>query len=183
MVLDAVVLTLYWRHLDHNELDILLSAHVRLRRAVCFRKRPRRYHKAPALRTRRGWSALMERMAEREVHLACEAENSKPHQRALAYLTLARVRLALGTYDPDLIKSALGLAASIRNEHNQPLGLRQLVRVLRISAELEIAAHYDGYKDNACRLLLQALNLAQGAADSPRQAREVLRVWATLTAQ
>lgn len=96
--------------------------------------------------------------------------NGKPHQLALAYLTYAEVVLVTGFMPGETqmvaygkIRDAVTLEDLIREEPDQPQGLRQFVRVLRKAGELY--RRMPSWYDQAQIHLQRALELAKGEAD------------------
>ena len=163
------VLLRNWRKLSHNQLDVLIQFCLKFRSRLPFVK------SAQILRVRY-WYPQPDRfllhIAKREVELADE-KNAKPHQRALAYMTYAETTYAVNyrrSVIEDYIEKALALEEEISKEENRLFGLRQFVRVLRKAGELSKQMTYTT-KGNL--YLEQALQLAQGEADTADQAKRI----------
>ncbi len=153
-------LLLSWKKLSHNELDVLLAFLLKSRE----RFRPsEETQPAFVVRLLQKIDKFLLVLASREVELALNGKG-KPHQRALAYKTLAEVKTALGEFTEaeELLETALLLENEIRAEPDQPQGLRQLVRIFRWAGEFySVPAHLNRYK--AHDHLHEAWNLAREA--------------------
>lgn len=175
----ALCLLRRWRKLDHNQLDVLVQFLLKLRSRLPFVKagRPYRWYK---------WHSLLDRkiimLAGKEVGLAMVG-GVKPHQTALAYMTYAEAEYAAdfttqlwNTSNVQLaIDQALTLDEPIRREQDQPIGLRQLVRIYRKAGALYAKDEISpSNKQTAIRYLNKALKLAQVEADVPDQVPKIL---------
>ena len=151
-----------WRLLNHNELDVLISFLVRLAKSKYL----------PSIVSQR----KLHNMAWRELDL-CREEQAKPHQYALGYITLAEVSsLARLCSEFDItmaISNALSYEKAVREEPDQPQGLRQLVRIFRKAGELykKIDSPVKGKE-----YLYKALQLASAEADAPDQAHKIAKL-------
>lgn len=160
-----------WRRqdeLDHNQLDVWLQFTLKLRA------------KMPVFKSVLNKTLLSN--AGQEVKGA--TTNGKNHQLGLALLTYAEVLLATvywGDETPTIVKNkirvAVDLESLIREESEQPQGLRQLVRILRKAGELYIALG-DPLQGKA--YLNYALTLAQGEADAPDQVPKIKAILAKI---
>lgn len=147
--------------LSYNHLDVLIQFLIALRKKLpLFPFRPN-----------------LLKLAQLEIELVTAAKNSKPHQIALAYMTMAEVEcIVYGRATSDLIigvNRALGLSTAISLEDDQPQGLRQLVRIYRKAGELSVTT---GDTQGGKRLLNKALDLARGKANTPDQVDKILAI-------
>lgn len=160
------------KELNHNQLDVWLQFMLKLR------------SKLPVFKSVLN-KTLMDAALE-EVKGA--SINGKPHQLALAYLTYAEVVLVTGfmpgetqTVAYGKIRDAVTLEQLIREEPDQPMGLRQFVRILRKAGELCLHSEWHGGAYTGTGLaksyLQRALNLARSEANCPDQ---VDKIWAIL---
>ena len=152
-----------WRleKLNHNQLDVWLSFMLKLR------------SKLPVFKSVLNKTLLS--AATQEVKSA--TNNGKPHQLVLARLTYAEVILVTVFWGDETIpivknkiRVALDLEPLIREETDQPQGLRQLVRVIRKAGELYITL---GDTRQGRAYLNYALALAEGEADAPDQVPKI----------
>lgn len=159
-----------WRleKLNHNQLDVWLSFTLKLRA------------KMPAFKSVLNKTLLG--AITREMELT--AMFGKPHQLALANMTfaeVARVTNFLPNENAAIVKrsiaTAVGLEQQIREETDQPQGLRQLVRVLRKAGELYIAL---GDPRQGKAYLNYALVLALGEANAPDQIPKIKAILAKI---
>lgn len=159
--------------LNHNQLDVWLQFMLKLRARLPFFKTP------SVLQVR--WYPQFDRFlldgAERELELSRRAR-AKPHQGALALMTYAEITYAVnfraGMIE-DRVSQALALEKEIRAEE-QPMGLRQFVRVLRKAGELYAKPELSSggyYTSKARGYLEKALALAQGEANCPDQVSKI----------
>jgi len=152
------------KSLNHNQLDVWLQFILKLRSKLPVFK---------SVLNKTLMNAALEEVKGASI-------NGEPHQIALAYLTYAEVVLVTGFLPGETqmvaygkIRDAVTLEQLIREEPNQPLALRQFVRVLRKAGELYMrpdmkSAHYTG-PTQAKMYLERALELAKGEADCPDQ--------------
>jgi len=166
----GAILYRQWLRLNHNQLDVLVQFLLKVR-------------------TKTGldlWPIRLISMATREAQLARRAQESKeakPHQMALACMTLAEVYCAVDFNYKNIIlciDQALGFESKIKREKDQPQGLRQLVRILRKVGELYI---HPRMRDlNKARFYLRrARALAEGEAKTPDQAGKILAILQEIT--
>lgn len=173
------------RHeLNHNQLDVLVQFLLKLRSRLPFvtSGRPFSWYR---------WHSPLDRQLIRlagwEVAKAQTAKmrgQAKPHQVALAFMTCAEVRYAAefvfdgreNIVELD-IRAALAMEAEIRAEE-QPMGLRQFVRILRKAGELHLKPEMRRANTTSfaqAQLYLQrALDLARGEANAPDQVPKIL---------
>lgn len=170
--------------LNHNQLDVLVQFLLKLRSKLRSKLRfvtvgrPYRWYRWHSL-----FDLTVKRLADEELAQAVMATKPvKSHQRALALMTSAEVFYAVDFSEASrqivisFIVQALELEREIRAEE-QPMGLRQFVRVLRKAGALygkegvSLGGHHKG---RAIGYLNQALKLAQGEADAPDQVPKIL---------
>jgi hypothetical protein len=115
--------------LNHNQLDVWLQFMLKLRT------------KLPVFKNVLNKTLI--RAAAQEVAEA--VVYGKPHQIALAYLTYAEVVLVTKFHANEMftiintkIQEAVNLEQLIREEPDQPMGLRQFVRILRKAGEMHL---------------------------------------------
>ncbi|HEY4480098.1 MAG TPA: hypothetical protein VJB58_01340 [Candidatus Paceibacterota bacterium] len=153
------------KELNHNQLDVWLQFMLKFR------------SKLPIFK------GVLNRMlvegAAREI--ASAEADGKPHQRALAFMTYAETICAVNGDKRMVelnIKFALNREQEIRAEPDQPMGLRQFVRVLRKAGELHLKPkmrNADPTSFAQAQLYLQhALDLARGEANAPDQVDKIL---------
>lgn len=158
------------KELNHNQLDVWLQFMLKLRA------------KLPVFKS--SLDQMLIEAAAREVGEA--SVYGKPHQIALAYLTYAEVALAIKFMANEntanlvevKIRAAVDLEQLIREESDQPMGLRQFVRILRKAGELymtqEMQAAFYTATAQAQIYLQRALNLARGEANAPDQVAKIM---------
>lgn len=161
--------------LNHNQLDVWISFVLKLR------------SKMPAFKSVLNKTLMGSALEE----VKGASINGKTHQLALAYLTYAEVVLVTGFMPGEThmiayskIRDAVTLEQLIREEPDQPQGLRQFVRVLRKAGELYMrpdmkSAHYTG-PTQVAMYLKRALELAKGEADCPDQVPKIEAVLSRL---
>ena len=170
MLWHAFSLQRSWARLDHNQLDVLIAFWLGLLKHTPKEKSGLSVF---ALALRRNEKLLD--MACREVDMAQRSLSAPPHQEALAYITFAQVRQALGysrNYILPNLECALKFEKDIRAEKDQPQGFRQLFRIFRKAGEVYVAM---GDLDIGRDYLWMAVDLGHGAAKLPQQA-EALRL-------
>lgn len=161
----AFWLSRHWEKLNYNQLDVLVQFLLKLR------------SKWPLLWQMWPIDVELIVLAERELNLVLADKNSKPHQVALSFMTIAESAYT-GRHSPGLtleyLHKALWLQSAVCDEHDQPQGLRQLVRILRKAGELYGLL---GFVESQESYLRQALSLAieTDSQDQVEKIRELLR--------
>lgn len=158
------------KELNHNQLDVWLQFMLKLR------------SKLPVFKS--SLNKMLIEAAAREVGEA--SVYGKPHQIALAYLTYSEVALAIKFMPNEntanlvevKIRRAVDLEQLIREEPDQPMGLRQFVRILRKAGELhmrpEMRENNHTSMAQAQLYLQRALDLARGEANAPDQVAKIM---------
>jgi hypothetical protein len=158
------------KELNHNQLDVWLQFMLKLR------------SKLPVFKG--SLNKMLIKAAAREVGEA--SVYGKPHQIALAYLTYAEVALVIKFMANEntanlvevKIRAAVDLEQLIREEPDQPMGLRQFVRILRKAGELymrpEMRENDPTSMAQAQIYFQHALDLARGEANAPDQVAKIM---------
>lgn len=160
----ALCMSRQLKDLNHNQLDVWLQFMLKFRSKLSIFK-----------------GILNRVLVEGAARGIASAEaDGKPHQRALAFMTYAETVCAVNGDRKMMelnIKFALNREQEIRAEPDQPMGLRQFVRVLRKAGELYGKL---GDKEKQRQYLNQAYELARGEADTPDQVDKIYLLLAKL---
>jgi hypothetical protein len=164
----ALWMLVMWKELDHNQLDVLIQFLLKCRASAPWffgHRKARRQEPTES-------NCELLAMAARELQYARDSLQGKPHQIALAYITLAEVFDSVGGSEGLIglnVDQALGLEKQIRTEKDQLQALRQLVRIKRKAGEL----CFKSDSQLGIRLLNESLMLARGEADCADQVSKI----------